>query len=274
MFQLQPPEDDGLLIPEVREWSKDKHYYLRRYIDAFTTSMKGKRWTSLHYIDLFAGAGIERIKDSGELERGSPLIAAQAPRAFGRLHVCEQNRRKHDALSARLSRIAPNAQIVYDDANEAVREIVHEIPIGSLSVAFLDPYGSHLWFDTLKVLATKRMDLLIFFPDYLDMLRNCEKTYWKDPGSNLDRLLGRGIDWRSAFTNKPSYRWAEEFRRLYKNQLESLGYRHFEYERITAEKRPLYLLIFCSRHERGAAIWKRISQKKADRQQTFDFPSP
>jgi three-Cys-motif partner protein len=272
MFELPPPEDDGLLIPEVREWSKDKHYYLRRYIDGFTTSMKSKRWSSLHYVDLFAGAGKERIKDSGELEWGSPLIAAHA-KTFERLHVCEQNKRKYDALGVRLSEIASNVQIIHDDANEAVHEIVRQIPARSLSVAFLDPYGSHLWFETLKTLATRRMDLLIFFPDYLDMLRNCEKTYWKDPNSNLDRLLGKGVDWRSALANKPSDSWAEEFRRLYRSQLESLGYHHFEYERITAESRPLYLLIFCSRHPMGAKIWQGISQKKADQQQTFDFGS-
>jgi hypothetical protein len=59
VFHLDPPEDDGLYIPEVGAWSADKHHFLRRYIDAFTTAMKGKKWDGLHYIDLFASAGIE-----------------------------------------------------------------------------------------------------------------------------------------------------------------------------------------------------------------------
>ena len=59
MLELPQPQDDGLYIPEVGEWSSDKHYYLGRYMDAFTTSMRDK-WQGLHYIDLFAGAGIER----------------------------------------------------------------------------------------------------------------------------------------------------------------------------------------------------------------------
>lgn len=62
MFNLEPPQDDGLCIPEVGEWSSDKHYFLQRYIDAFTSSMKNKGWSGLHYIDLFAGAGIERFQ--------------------------------------------------------------------------------------------------------------------------------------------------------------------------------------------------------------------
>lgn len=58
MPEIPVPKDDGLYIPTVGEWSRDKHYYLGRYIHAFTTSMKDKKWSGLYYIDLFAGAGI------------------------------------------------------------------------------------------------------------------------------------------------------------------------------------------------------------------------
>lgn len=74
MPDLKPPQDDGLYIPDVGQWSRDKHYFLMRYMDAFTNSMKNKKWDSLHYIDLFAGAGIERLETSQELDWGSPLI--------------------------------------------------------------------------------------------------------------------------------------------------------------------------------------------------------
>jgi hypothetical protein len=43
MFELQPTDDDGLHIAEVGDWSEDKHHFLRRYIDAFTTSMRLNR---------------------------------------------------------------------------------------------------------------------------------------------------------------------------------------------------------------------------------------
>ena len=38
VFDLQPPEDDGLHMDSVGSWSADKHHFLKRYIDAFTTS--------------------------------------------------------------------------------------------------------------------------------------------------------------------------------------------------------------------------------------------
>jgi len=63
MLNLPQPQDDGMYIPTVGQWSTDKHYYLMRYLDAFATAMHAK-WGGLHYIDLFAGAGIERLKTS------------------------------------------------------------------------------------------------------------------------------------------------------------------------------------------------------------------
>ena len=68
MPELPQPEDDGLITPVVNEWSRDKHHFLLRYVNAFTTAMRQKGWKGLHYIDLFAGAGIERLKKSRQLD--------------------------------------------------------------------------------------------------------------------------------------------------------------------------------------------------------------
>ena len=212
MPELPLPEDDGLTVPEVGEWSRDKHHFLWRYICAFTTSMRNKPWAGLHYIDLFAGAGVARLRDSGRLEWGSPLLAAQSPHPFSALHVCELGRDEFSALKQRLARVAPDLQVqaVQGDANQETRAIVQEIPQGALSLAFLDPNGLHLHFEMLRVLAAKRVDLIIFFPDHLDALRNWEHHYHGDPDSNLDRVLGPGADWRAIRKATTHNRWAEE----------------------------------------------------------------
>jgi len=103
-FELQPPDDDGRSKMDVGPWSADKHHFLRRYVDAFTTAMKDKPWSGLHYVDLFSGPGIVQIKDGG-LDWGSPLIAAQAPTRFSRLHLCDKNNRYIDSLRARIAEI-------------------------------------------------------------------------------------------------------------------------------------------------------------------------
>lgn len=272
MFELPPAVDDGLFIPEVGPWSAHKHHFLRRYINAFTIAMSKKPWSGgLHYIDLFAGAGIERIEGQG-LEWGSPLIAAQAPNHFARLHLCEMDDKRFDALCQRVARIDQPSppQILHGDSNLRIQEIVRSIPLGSLSLAFLDPYGLHLHFETLRQLSQRRADLIIFFPDHVDALRNWEKVYQGDPDSNLDRVLGTA--WLEPMKARPREHWAQVLRDIYISQIRTLGYSHFDDERISLPNgRFLYRLIFCSRSDAGARIWRRTSETKADGQRTFDF---
>jgi len=272
MSYLPPPEDDGLIIPDVNDWSHDKHHFLERYLHAFSTSMKHK-WSSRHYIDLFAGAGLERLKTTQELEWGSALIAAQVPDSFDAIHACEMNEEKYEALRVRLLAKHPHANVLFGDANEKVQEIVHRIPSSSLCLAFLDPYGLHLRYETLQVLSQHRADLIIFFPDQLDILRNWATYYLENPNSNLDLYLGPGADWRTLLLNAAPARYGELILNLYQEQIGKLGYKCFEYERIhDTQNRPLYRLIFCSKHSRGAKLWNDISLKKPDGQREFDWP--
>lgn len=272
MFNLSVPQDDGLIIPTVGEWSKDKHYFLQRYIDAFTTSMKDKKWEGLHYVDLFSGSGMERLEDSNTLEWGSPLIAAQSPHPFTRLHLCEFNKTKYEALSHRILKFRSDSQILYGDANEKVEEILQEIPNKTLSLAFLDPFGLHLEYNTLRQLSRRRMDFIIFFPDHLDAIRNWEHNYFDNPNSNLDRCFGEGSNWRDIIDKTPSNLFAEQLKKLYVTQIQKLGYSQIDYHRITLKNgRPLYLLLFCSQNSLAAKLWRNISQKQPDGQRLLSF---
>ena len=271
MYDMPIPEDDGLYIPSVGQWSCDKHWFLGRYIDAFTTSMRKKKWDGLYYIDLFAGAGIERLEGSEKLCWGSPMIAAQAPRPFDGLYFCEKNAEMCNALKARMEKIVKNTHIVNGYANDEICDIVRKIPKNALSLAFLDPFGLHLAFDTLKTLSTIRCDLIIFFPDYLDAMRNWEHNYFDSPKSNLDRCLGKGADWRAIINNTPRNRIAETLRELYVKQIKKLGYTEFAYQRIEAKNHPLYILILCARNKLAVQLWDRISQKRRDGQRMIPF---
>lgn len=272
MPELKQPENDGLITPDVGAWSRDKHHFLRRYMDAFTTAMKKKRWNGLHYIDLFAGAGIERIRDTEELDWGSALLAAKTPNPFTCLHLCELSDEKHSALTSRLQRFRQpsDPQVLKGDANERVEEIIDRIPQRALALAFLDPYGLHLDFTTVVALSRRRVDLVIYFPDHVDALRNW-KMYEAKPNSNLDRFLGEGVDWLSVFKAANPDSRAEVFRNLYVQQLKRLGYKHFEPERILAKRHPVYLLVFASKSAVGRDIWRRVATMKPDQQRGFDF---
>lgn len=268
------PVDDGLIIPNVNEWSRHKHHFLARYVDAFTTAMKKKKWSGLHYIDLFAGAGIERIERSNELEWGSPLLAVQARFPFTGLHLCEMDAEKFVALRERVQRTRTTANDLFlrGDANEKVADLIASIPPRSLSLAFLDPYGLHLAYETLRTLAEVRADLIIFFPDRLDIIRNWRAYYWDNPTSNLDAVLGPDSNWRDTVLRAPPGVRMSAFLKLYVTQIQKLGYTHFEWEGIPSHRSRLYWLIFCTRSDAGVRIWRKVAEKKPGGQRTIEFP--
>ena len=265
-FELPPPKDDGLFVDAVGNWAADKHHFLCRYIDAFTRAMKDKGWSSLHYVDLFAGPGILRLED-GSLDWGSPLLGAQSPIRFDQLHLGDIRQREFEALQQRVARYPqPTApHLLLGDANKTVHEVVDVLPVDALSLAFLDPRGLHLHFETLGALASRRVDLIIFFPDHIDVLRNW-RAYYARPNSNLTRVLGTDRWLDLVQRALPEHR-ASVIQQVYIEQIKTLGYRHFEDERIKrGDGRFLYKLIFCSKHAIGAKIWRGTSRTKPDGQ--------
>jgi three-Cys-motif partner protein len=87
----------------------------------------------------------------------------------------------------------------------------------------------------------------------------------------LNQVLGTG-EWHDEFMASPRDSWPEILRKLYERQIKSLGYNFIDYERISFQGgKPLYLLIFCCQHERGAEIWRKVAMKKAGGQETFGF---
>lgn len=272
MLELTEPKDDGLIKMSVGEWSLDKHHFLRRYVDAFTVAMKKKKWSGLHYIDLFAGPGLLKIENTNKLIWGSPLIAAQCD-LLNSVHLCEKKPEYVSALESRIQNLGlqERCRIYSGDANSEVKKVVNNIPPRSLSLAFLDPFGLHLHYTTLQALAKKRVDLIIFFPDHIDALRNWEFVYHKQEQSNLDKVIGPAVDWRSIFESNPGDKWAEKLRDLYVTQIKKLGYNYYDFERISNRKSPLYLLLYFSHSSVGLKIWRGISETKPGGQRTLGF---
>lgn len=271
-IRISPPIDDGLTTPNVRAWAYDKHHFLLRYLHAFTEAMKGKKWDSLHYVDPFAGAGVENVDVRG-LQWGSPLIAAQLPTKFHQLHLIEKNAQRFAALSERMDRIQHKSdpQILHGDANALIDKVVCCIPEGALAVAFIDPFGLTFRFETLKKLASRKVDFIIYFPDHIDALRNAKFYYEGKPDSNLTTFLGTD-EWEQELADAPTGRHADVLRTIYERQLAGLGYSFGNSQRITRpDGRFLYKLIFASRHKAGIKIWNGTALKEPDGQGRFDF---
>ncbi len=113
---------DGLPLREVGVWTDEKLFYVRRYVEIFTTGMKQK-WPVRVYIDLFSGPGRSLIEGTPREIDGSPLIALKAKDAFTSYFFNDLDRESADALKERVRRLRASAVVHNIDCNEAAREV-------------------------------------------------------------------------------------------------------------------------------------------------------
>ena len=264
-------EDDGLPTRPSGPWAREKLWYWNRYIEITTTAMVGKdAWRAgVVYVDLFAGPGVCTIRNTGERCPGSPLIAANAPKPFTKILLCEKNSERAEACEVRLKRRIPTERfrVFHGDCNSRIGDLCSEIPHRALTLAFLDPTGLHLWFETVQALSgCGAVDLLILFPDAVDILRNADHLYFDQPDSNLDRVLGPDSNWRHAKGGLKSSEPSAERRlyaSIYEQQLrQRAGYEHFAEEVIRGPHGPLYRLIYATKDARGIDFWEKSVKKE------------
>jgi len=283
------PEDDGLPMRNYGGWVAEKLHYVRHYINVFTSSMHGKPWRGMHYIDLFAGPGKCRTRDTGTIHLGSPLLALQTPHPFARYFFVDLQPRAITALEKRCSASPLRARIQFlvGDSNVLVREIVQQIAEidrpyipdtwHSLNLAFLDPEGLDLQWKTVETLASaKRMDLIIHYPEG-GLNRTMAKVFASDDETAVDRFFG-GAEWRKIYGKERNRRGIH--RKLldyYKGKLRQLKYEvrggdEVGYEpliRNVKKKAPLYRLIFASKDPLGNEFWEQVTRKDVYGQTRF-----
>ena len=259
---------DGFVLRCVGGWSKDKHYYLGKYIELFTKTMaKNKNWSGLCYIDLFTGPGKCMVRDYEEEIDGSPLIALKFP--FMKFIFTELDTKIIDTLKNRSTTTDKFSHITFlqGDCNKQINNIIQHIAINHLSLAFIDPTGLDINFNTVQILTkNKSMDLIINFPEGMAIKRNL-KQFIKSPHCKLDDFIG-DKNWRSLFKQQTLPNEAMATRKImnyYRSKLNKIGYKETKIGdeiliRSTNRNLPLYLLLFASKHPLGNKFWDIIGQ--------------
>lgn len=259
------PSDDGRPAQCVGPWVEEKHTYVRRYVDA-TWGVRNKfldRGQGSAFVDMFAGPGRARIRDTGKFVEGSTFIGLNAARApFTEVIACELQSVNVDALAARTATHASRITIRHGDCNALASKIAALIPKLGYNIALLDPYAiSALAFDTIRTLAqVARLDLVINFPT-LDIKRNFQKNF-NQTANHVDRFLGTKA-WRSKVRGAHD---AHELLDVFSDQLKSLGYVGQEVHAIEVKNNQnglLYHLISASKHPLGHKIWKSVTKTTA-----------
>ncbi|MGA2539538.1 MAG: three-Cys-motif partner protein TcmP, partial [Terracidiphilus sp.] len=224
-------EDDGLVCPEVGNWAKSKYRLIALYDELFSKGMKYK-WDQRVYIDLYAGAGFSKIRNTRIVLKGSPLLALGVSCPFDKYIFCEGESDKLRALEARVARAAQQAVCTFVQGNcdSKVDEILASVPHSSrenrvLSLCVVDPFDFGLKFATLKQLSSLKVDFLVLLAVAMDANRAYEH-YVEGKNPKLDMALGN-VNWRKRWSAQPRGRdeflnfLAEEFAQ----SMVSLGYR-------------------------------------------------
>ena len=273
--------DDGLLCPEVGKQSEEKHSLVSLYAKLFSTGMRDK-WDERVYIELYAGAGYNKIRDTSRTIAGSPIQALTLEHPFDKYIFCEKGHRELDALRSRVEKTAPSARVVYitGDCNQHVDEILAAIPPHStghrvLSLCFVDPFDIGIKFETLRRLSERYIDFLVLLALYMDANRNYE-NYVREEAVKIDEFLG-SLTWREKWKISaqngilfPQF-LAEEF----SSSMETLRYQAQPFYKMKAVKIPemnvrLYRLALFSRSPRAYAFWDQVL-KYSTPQTAFDF---
>ena len=259
-------EPDGLPYNDVGVWTEEKHRLVAYYAAQFSGAMKDK-FQKRVYIELYAGAGYSRIRDTDRIIPGSPINALSLKEPFDKYIFCEADDQKRTALETRVKHHAPNADVTFvpGDCDANIGKVVSAIPPHSrhskvLSLCFVDPNDIGIKFATLRALgARRRVDFVVLLALYMDALR-AEQHYVKNP-SKINQLLETEswqVRWRDAKhrgTDFPHF-LAEEFI----GSMEEMGYIPPDFYSMRKifyypKNYPLYAIGLFSRHPLAYRLW-------------------
>ena len=170
-------------------------------------------------------------------------------------------------------------KVLQGDCNEIVDEIVHEIRMidsqfiegkwPSLNLAFLDPEGLELRWETVQKLGKmNRMDLIINFSTSA-IIRNAQKFLETGATDSIDLFFGTK-DWQQAYLNAggDSTRIRRDLLDLYMTRLGKLGYQVIEPDPTNelvfknSKNAQMYTLLGASKHELGVKFWLDTISKR------------
>ena len=204
--EKQSPEFGG-------KWTLEKLAILEKYLDAYTTALKGQPF-KLMYIDAFAGTGaIGLHKNEDDVDRrnfisGSAERAIRiADKAFDRLIFVEQDTKRCDDLEKlRNQHNDRNIEVKNSEANQFLRNLREDWRKWR-GVLFLDPFSTEVEWSTIEKIASfNALDTWILFPTstiarMLPKSRMPEdvEPRWAD---RLTKVFGNET-WRNLYQESP-----------------------------------------------------------------------
>lgn len=156
-----------LIYNEFRHWTPLKLILLNYALDVCTMIInKSPSFKKMYYVDLFAGSGINKIKEKEDFLIGSPLIATlKYSDKYTKMFFCENNSDYYGALKLRLEFLKKeNLDLIPQDCNNCLDNILNEITNPrDYTFFFIDPYCMEFYWESMKKVLQTRSDIIFTF---------------------------------------------------------------------------------------------------------------
>lgn len=247
----------GRWVPEM------KHTYLAKFVEG--TRRAREKFNHRVYVDLFCGPGRIRVKGEQTTRHGGAQIAWQHSRLdgveFTSCLVGDLEAARAQACAERLIALGAPARAFPGAAETTVDQLLVAIPTNALSLVYLDPYSlEFLSFSVIQKLAKLRfVDFAVHFST-MDLRRNVLMEYNPDRA----RFDSAAPGWRDHVDPMSFIRGDadEAFFEYWCNLVASLGFTISQRMPLVRDdgNRPLYHLVFFSRHSLPNRIWGDVAQ--------------
>ena len=237
----------------------------------FNGGMKNK-WSTRAFVDLFAGPGLCKDRNTGHEFFGSSLEALRCKVPFTHLFLNDIDTGFVDALKERQQQYFPSANVEYFnlDCDEAAHRITERIPRDALTLAFIDPWN-YIPFDSIVNLSQRQpTDLIITFHTTA-IKRNAHQEI-----TAVDAFLD-DPDWRhdyyESLTDVSTSSTAGLIDKFQSRLKLRLGYTQFGAPMVIRNSNgaPIFYLLFASRHPRGLDFWDKSSSRLPSGQRAFSL---
>ena len=232
---------------EVGPQAISKLAILAYYIDIYSRIMKKRG--KLCFVDLFAGCGLCKVRDSDVVILGSATLAYYIPKPsynFDRIILFEKDHSNVNALKKRV----PTADVFPGDVNKLPVDAIIDNTCGSKNpfLAFVDPEGLELEWETLKRILSRWSDVLInYHPEAVRRVhgRKDESSY----SQTLDKFFGTA-EWQNLKYDD------EEYFKLYIERIKTIK-DVVEFIKVRGKGNYFYYIVLATRKTKANNPWLR-----------------
>jgi three-Cys-motif partner protein len=158
-------------------WTEAKMEIVVSYAKAYLTIMNKQKWAKTLYFDGFAGSGLIGSGDKNDLKKGTALriLDITEPLPFDIYYFVELNEKYKVELEKNINAnyFGRNAHVIKEDCNKKLVDMAKFLRKEQdfRALAFIDPYGMAVNWESIQCLKGLGVDLWILVPTGLGVNR-------------------------------------------------------------------------------------------------------